>query len=31
MTKNEQKARNYFYDSKGSTDYSATMSFEEFF
>tara|TARA_R100001143_G_scaffold49328_1_gene44293 strand:+ start:3171 stop:3386 length:216 start_codon:yes stop_codon:yes gene_type:complete len=27
----KQKARNYFYDSKGSTDYSATMSFEEFF
>ena len=31
VTEDEQNARNYFYDSKGSTDYSAQMSFEEFF
>jgi hypothetical protein len=30
MTKNEQEARKAFYDGKG-TDYSATMSFEQFF
>ena len=30
-TQDKQKARNYFYDSKGPRDYSAQMSFEEFF
>jgi hypothetical protein len=29
--KDEQAARDAFYDPKGGTDYSATMSFEQFY